>query len=111
MRTTEADQSLRAVLSGGQGAEVRTHVAQVAARCEGRPFFRGGVLQPVLAVVGVVETANGFAILLDELTRVEPGVDHHGVGRGVTEQSLNHVHGHVVVQMFGCKDAPAVVRQ
>ena len=29
----------------------------------------------------------------------------------MTEQRLNNVHGRVVVQMFGCKDAPAIVRQ
>src|SRR5437762_2403847 len=34
MRTAKADQSLRAMLSGGQSAEVRAHVAQLAARCE-----------------------------------------------------------------------------
>jgi len=90
---------------------VRAHVAQVAARREGRPFLRGRVLQSVVAVVGVIETAHGLAILLDELTGVELGVDHHCIGRGVTEQRLNHVHGRVVVQMFGCKDAPAIVRQ
>ena len=44
-------------------------------------------------------------------TGIELGVDHHGVGRGVTEQRLNDVHGRVVVQMFGCKDAAAIVRQ
>jgi hypothetical protein len=65
----------------------------------------------VFAVIGVIETAHGLAILLDELPGVELGVDHHGLGRGVTEQRLNNVHGRVVVQMFGCKDAPAIVRQ
>jgi hypothetical protein len=54
---------------------------------------------------------HGLAILLDELTGIKLGVDHHGVGRGVTEQRLNDVHGRVVVQMFGCKKAPAIVRQ
>jgi hypothetical protein len=29
----------------------------------------------------------------------------------VTELRLNNAHGCVVVQMFGCKDAPAIVRQ
>jgi hypothetical protein len=63
-------------------------------------------------VIGVIETAaHGLAILLDELTGVELGVDHHSVGRSVTEQRLNDVHGRVVIQVFGCKDAPAIVRQ
>ena len=34
MRTAQADQSLRTMLSGGQNTEVRAHVAQVAARRE-----------------------------------------------------------------------------
>ncbi len=110
MRTAKADQSLRTMLSSGQGAQVRAHVAQVAARREGGPFLRGRVFQTIFAVIGVIETAHGLAILLDELTGVELGVDHHGVGRGVPEQRLNNVHGRVVVQMFGCKDAPAIVR-
>ena len=90
---------------------MRAHIAQVAARREGRPFFGGRVLQSSFTIAGVIETAHGLAILLDELTGVELGVDHHGVRRGVTEQRLNDVHGRVVVQMFGCKDAPAIVRQ
>jgi hypothetical protein len=90
---------------------VRAHIAQVAARRERRPFRRGRVLQTVFAVVGVIETAHGLAILLDELTGVEFGIDHHGVGRGVTEQRLNYANRRVVVQMFGCKNTPAIVRQ
>jgi hypothetical protein len=34
-RTAEADQSLWAMLSGGQSAEVRAHASQVAVRREG----------------------------------------------------------------------------
>src|SRR6266567_5903596 len=79
MRTAEADQSLRAMLPGGQSAKVRAHIAQIAAGREGRPFRRSRVLQPFFAVVGVIEAAHGLAILLDELTGVELGVDHHGV--------------------------------
>jgi hypothetical protein len=99
------------MLSRGQSTELRAHVSQVTVRRECGPFFRGRVLQTVFAVIGVIETANGFAILLDELTGVELGVDHHGVRRGVTKQRLNDVHGSVVVQMVGCKDAPTIVRQ
>ena len=40
MRTAEADKSIRTMLSGGQSAEVRAHIAQVAARREGGPFLR-----------------------------------------------------------------------
>ena len=87
------------------------HIAQVAARSEGRPFRLSRVLQSVFAVVGVIETEHGLAILLDELTGIELCVDHHGVRRGVTEQRLNDVHRRAVVQMFGCKDAPAIVWQ
>ena len=47
MRTAKADQSLRTMLSGGQSAEVRAHIAQVAARREGGPFLRGRVFQTV----------------------------------------------------------------
>ena len=84
----------------------RLQLAAKAAHSSAVGFFRS-----VFAVVGVIETAHGLAILLDELTGVELGVDHHGVRRGVTEQRLNDVHRRVVVQMFGCKDAPAIVRQ
>jgi len=37
MRAAKADQSLRTMLSSGQGAEVRAHDTQVAARSEGGP--------------------------------------------------------------------------
>jgi hypothetical protein len=90
---------------------VRAHITQVAVCREDSPFLCSRVFQTVFSVISVIETAHGLAILLDELTGVELGIDHHGVGRGVTEQRLNNVHGRVVVQMFGCKDAPAVVRQ
>lgn len=111
MRTAEADQSLWTMLSSWQGTEVSAHVAQVAARRKGSPLFGGWILQSVFAVVGVIETAHALAILLDEPTGVEFGVDHHGIGRSVTQQCLNDVHGRVVVQVFGCKNATAVVRQ
>src|SRR5260370_15354311 len=77
MRTAKADQSLRTMLSSGQGAQVRAHIAQVTARREGCPFRRGRVFQTVFAVVGVIETAHGLAILLDKLTGIELGIDHH----------------------------------
>src|SRR5438552_11045827 len=105
MRTAEADQSLRTMLSSGQSTQVRAHIAQVAARSEGRPLRRSRVLQTVFAVIGVIGTADGLAVLLNELTGVELGVDHHGVRRGVTKQGLNDVHRRVVVEMFGRKDS------
>lgn len=92
MRTAKANQSLWTMLSSGQGTQVRAHIAQVAARREGSPFFRSRVFQTVFVGIGVIETAHCLAILLDELTGVELGVDHHGVGRGVPEQCLNNVH-------------------
>src|SRR5437899_12955964 len=97
------------MLSSGQGTEVCAHIAQVAACSEGRPFLRGRVFQSVFAVVGVIETAHGLAILLDELTAVELGVDHSGVRRGVPERVLSDVHRRAVVQLFGCKDGSAIV--
>lgn len=45
--TAKAYQSLRTMFSGGQGAEVCAHIAQVAARSEGRPFRCSRVFQSV----------------------------------------------------------------
>jgi hypothetical protein len=45
-----------------------------------------------------------------ERSRIELGIDHHCVGRCVTEEGLNNVHGRVVIQMFGGENAPAIVR-
>jgi len=61
MRTAKADQSLRTMLSSGQGTEVCAHITQVAVRREGGPFRRSRVFQPFFAVAGVVETAHGLA--------------------------------------------------
>jgi hypothetical protein len=68
MRTAEEDQSLRAMLARGQSAEVSAHIARVAALREGRRFLRGRTFQSIFALVGVIKTADGLAILLDELT-------------------------------------------
>jgi hypothetical protein len=62
---------------------VRAPIAQIADRREGRPFGGNRVLQASFTVVGVMETAHGLSILRDELTGLELGVDHDGVGRGV----------------------------
>jgi hypothetical protein len=64
----EADQASGAVLAGGLGAEVCSHVAQVATVRKGGPLIFGRVFQTFFTIVRVVETANGFPILLDELT-------------------------------------------
>jgi hypothetical protein len=53
MRTAEADQSLRAMLSSGQDAEGRAHVAQVAARRECRPFRGGRVFSELWLEVAI----------------------------------------------------------
>src|ERR1700730_12568577 len=111
MGASETEQSFWAVLSCGQSAEVRSHIAQVATGGKGSPLFGGRVLEPVVTIVRVVETVHGLAILFDELAGIELGVDHHGVERSVSEQGLDHVDGGVVVQVFGGEDAPAVVRQ
>src|SRR6266403_1155404 len=86
MGASETEQSFWAVLSCGQSAEVRSHIAQVATGGKGSPLF-------------------------GELAGIELGVDHHGVERSVSEQGLDDVDGGVVVQVFGGEDAPAVVRQ
>ena len=46
----QADQPARAVLAGGQCAQVGAHVAQLAAARERRPLFLAGVAQTVGAV-------------------------------------------------------------
>ena len=61
------------MLSSGQGAEVRAHIAQIAARREGGPFLCSRVFQTVFTVIGVIETAHGLAILRDELTGIGAG--------------------------------------
>ena len=83
MGTSEADQPSGAMLACGQRAKMRSHVAQVAAGRESHPFLDGRILQSVFAVIGVIETAHGLAIILDELTGIKLGIDHHGVRRGV----------------------------
>src|SRR5262249_38996308 len=77
--TTETDQSLRTMFSGGQSTEVGTHVPQVAAGRERSPFLCGRILQSFLTVMSLVKTADCLAILLDKLARVEFGVDHYRV--------------------------------
>src|ERR1035441_1251151 len=71
----EADQASGTMLAGRQGAEMCTHVAQVTAGRKGGPLIFGRVFQTFLAVVCVVEAADGFSILLDELAWIELGIE------------------------------------
>src|ERR1700691_2374985 len=89
----ETKQSFWAVFSGGQGAEMRAHIAQVTVGGEGSPLFCCRVLESLFSIVGVVETTHGLAILFDQLAGVKLGIDHDGVERGVSEQSLDNVNG------------------
>ena len=111
MGTSEADQSSGAVLAGGQGAEVCSHVAQVATGRKRGPLLLGRVLQAIVAVVRVVQTADRLPVLFDQSGGIELGVNHDGIRGGMAEQCLDDMHGGIVVQMFGGKHPPAVVRE
>ena len=111
VRAAETDQPSRTVFSGRQGANVSTHVPEVAARCERSPLLRGWVLEAICAIVGVVKAAHSLAILLDKLARIQLRVDHDGVDRSMSEESLNYVDWGVVVQVLGGKDTPAIMWQ
>ena len=99
------------MLTCGQSAEMCSHIAQVATGRKGCPLFLRWNLQAFLAIMRVEEAPDGLAILLNERSRIELGIDHHCVERCVTEEGLNNVHGRVVIQMFGGENAPAIVRQ
>ena len=86
VRAAETDQPSRTVFSGRQGAKVS-------------------------AIVGVVKAADSLAVLLNQLAWIQLGIDHDGVDRSMSEEGLDHVDWSVVVQMFGCKDAPAIMWQ
>ena len=58
MGTSEADQTLWAMLTCGQGTKMGSHVTQVATRGKSGPLFRGRVLYPIFAVMCVVQTAT-----------------------------------------------------
>ena len=109
--TAETDQTSRAMLTCEQSAEMCSHIAQVATGRKGCPLFLRWNLQAFLAIMRVEEAPDGLAILLNERSRIELGIDHHCVERCVTEEGLNNVHGRVVIQMFGGENAPAIVRQ
>src|ERR1039457_4910791 len=71
MGASKTEQSFWAVLSGGQSAKVRAHIAQVATGCKGSPLFCGRILKSVFSIVGVVETTHSLAILFDQLAGIE----------------------------------------
>jgi N-terminal domain of anti-restriction factor ArdC len=105
----KADQPARAVLAGGQGADVGAHVAQRASGGERGPFLRGGSCRPLLAVDVAVQAAHRRPVVLDQLGRVQLGVDHHRVDGGVPEQGLDDVHRGVGVEVLGGEHPAAVV--
>jgi hypothetical protein len=111
MSAAEADQTSGAVFSGGQGAEMRSYVTQVAVRGKSSPLLCGWVLQTVFPVVSVIQTADRLPVLFDQSRGIELGVNHDGIRGGMAEQCLDDMHGRIVVQMFGCKHSPAVVWQ
>ena len=111
VRAAETDQPSRTVFSCRQGAKMSTHVPEVAARRERSPLLRGWVLEAIRAIVGVVKAADSLAVLLNKLAWIQLGVDHDGIDRSMSEEGLDYVDWSVVVQMFGCKDAPAIMWQ
>src|SRR5579883_1343068 len=90
---------------------MRAHVAQVTARREGGPLLCRRVLQAIVAVVRVVQTADRLPVLFDQSGGIELGINHDGIRGGMAEQCLDDMHGRIVVQMFGGKHSPAVVWQ
>src|ERR1700733_13485505 len=99
------------MLTCGQCAEMRSHVAQVATRGESSPLLCRRVLQPIVAVVRVVQTADPLPVLFDQSRGIELGIDHDGIRGGMAEQCLDDMDGRIVVQMFGGKHTPAIVWQ
>ncbi len=110
MGAVETDQAPRAVLTGGQGTEVGSHVPHRAAGGEGSPFRQRGCAQGVSAVDTEVHAAHGLAVFLDHPGRIELGIDHDGVEAGVAEKGLDHLDRRVVVQVLGGEHPPAVMR-
>ena len=111
VRAPQADEPFRAVLTGRQRAEMPAHVPQVAADGKRRPLFRGGIAETVVAVKRVLQATDRLPVLLDQRGGIELGVHHDRVEGRMSEERLDDVHGHVVVQMLGRKDAATVVRQ
>ena len=62
---------------------MRSHVAQVATRGESSPLLCRRVLQAIVAVVRVVQTADRLPVLFDQSGGIEVGIDHHGIRGGM----------------------------
>src|SRR5579859_7965693 len=88
MGASEADQASGAMLASGQGTKMGSHVTQVATCGESGPFLCRRVLQAIVPVVRVVQTAHRLAILFYKSGGIELGVDHDRVRGGMAEQSL-----------------------
>jgi hypothetical protein len=111
VRAPETDEPFRTVLAGRQGAQVCSHIAQAAALRKRGPFIGRRIAEAVVAMKRVVQTTHRLSVLLDHRRRIQLCVDHDGVEGRVSEERLDDVHRHVVVQMLRGKDASAVVRQ
>lgn len=86
MRTAQANETSRAVLTCGQCAQVRAHVAHAAVRGEGRPFLGGWIPQALAAMKGDIEAAGRFSIFFDQRLRIELGVHDHRIDAGMAEE-------------------------
>jgi hypothetical protein len=76
-----------------------------------RPFIRGGIAETVVAVKRNVQATDRLPVFLDQRGGIELGVDPDRVEGRMSEERLDDVHGHVVVQMLGREGAAAVVGQ
>ena len=63
------------------------------------------------ATVCVVKTADRLPVLFDQPRWIKPRLNHHRIGRRMAEQCRDDMRRGIVVQMFGGKHPPAVVRQ
>src|SRR5262249_53709195 len=86
------------------------HLPHAAANRKSRPFLNRWVAQALLSVKGNIQAAHCLSILLDHGLRIELGVNHDCVDRGMAEKRLNHMNRRVVVEMLGSKYAAAIVR-
>ena len=109
MSASKADQASWAMLAGGQCTKMCSDIAQVAFGGKCSPLLRGRVLHVIFTIVSVVQAADRLPILFDEPGGIELGVDHHCIRGRMAEKRLDDVHGCVVIQMFGSKNAPAIV--
>lgn len=110
MNASQTDEASRAVLASGKRAQVRAHVSHAATCGKRVPLILGWISQRVLSIEVCVAAPDRLAVSLDQLVRVELGVDHDRVNRGVAEQRLDDVDRRVVVEMLGCEQASTVMR-